>query len=107
MTKSTECPVDAFLKIIAQRWSSYILWILVLKGPLRFGALKREMPLISQKVLTQKLRELESAGILHRAYEPTIPPCVTYSLTPLGESLTPLLQMISDTAHMWREKGYI
>lgn len=107
MSEPSQCPVDAFLKIIGQRWSSYILWVLVLKGPIRFGALKREMPSISQKVLTQKLRELENVGIIHRAYEPTIPPCVTYSLTPLGKSITPILQMISDTAHLWREQGHI
>lgn len=107
MVKSSSCPVEAFLKIIAQRWSAYILWILCQKGHLRFGALRREIPAITQKVLTEKLRELENSGLIHRDYEPTIPPTVTYSLTSLGESIIPLLEMISKTAHLWREQGHI
>lgn len=107
MTIPSICPVDAFLKIIGQRWSSYILWVLVQKGPIRFGALKREIPAISQKVLTEKLRELEKSGLIHRDYEPTIPPTVTYSLTHLAQDLIPLLESINQIAHSWREQGYL
>lgn len=101
------CPVDAFLKIIGQRWNAYILHILLLNGPLRFGLLKKQIPGISQKVLTEKLRELEEATVIHRDYQNTIPPAVTYSLTERGRSLTPLLKEISLIAHDWRGQGYL
>lgn len=107
MNKLQGCPVEAFLKIIGQRWSSYILHILLLNQRLRFGELKRHIPNISQKVLTEKLRELEKADIIHRDYQNTIPPTVTYSLTKRGKSLSPLLKMISNIAHEWRLESYL
>ncbi len=102
-----KCPIDAFLRIIGQRWNSYILHILYVHGPLRFGVLRRQIPAISQKVLTQKLRELERVGIIHREQKETVPPEVTYSLTKLGASLKPLLQTVSKIANEWRSQGKI
>jgi DNA-binding HxlR family transcriptional regulator len=102
------CPVDKFFKIIGQKWSSYILWILSTDGALQFGQLKRRVKNISQKMLTQKLRELESAQILYRNQtQDNNQLTVIYSLTPLGMSLVPLLQSMSDIAHEWRNKGFI
>jgi DNA-binding HxlR family transcriptional regulator len=101
------CPVEAFLKIIGQRWNAYILHILLINGPLRFGILKKNIPGISQKVLTAKLRELESVKIIHRDYEETVPPKVTYSLTALGITLKPFLETMSDIAHSWRTDGVL
>lgn len=101
------CPVDAFYKLIGQRWSSYILWILVLKGPLRFTILKKEIHGISQKVLTEKLRELEKAGLIDRYVEFTIPPKVTYSLTERAKELGQIMSSISDIAHKWRDEGVL
>jgi DNA-binding HxlR family transcriptional regulator len=105
--KKTGCPVDNLLKLLGQRWSSYILWVLQSQGAKRFGELKRQIPGISQKVLTDKLRELEAAQLVHRDYQPTIPPTVTYSLAPLAKDLRPILAQISDLAHLWRERGLI
>jgi DNA-binding HxlR family transcriptional regulator len=101
------CPVEAFLKIIGQRWSSYILWVLESNGQMRFGELKRLVPNISQKVLTSKLRDLEKATLVSRTYEPTIPPTVTYELTNRGKELKYLLYVIGDTAYKWREDNII
>lgn len=101
------CPVDAFYKLIGQRWSSYILWVLELKGPQRFNSLLREIPGVSQKVLTEKLRELEKAGLIHRDFEATIPPKVTYSLTERAKELSPIMQDIAKLAHKWRDKGLL
>ncbi len=101
------CPVDAFYKLIGQRWSSYILWTLELNGPMRFNALLREIPRVSQKVLTEKLRELEQSGLIHRDYEPTIPPKVTYSLTARAKEITPIMHHIAKLAHKWREEGVL
>lgn len=101
------CPVEAFLKIVGLRWNSYILLILSQNGPIRFGKLKNLIPEITQKVLTEKLRELEKTGLVNRDYKPTIPPAVAYSLTELGKSLSPLLNMVSEIAHEWRKEGHI
>ncbi len=101
------CPVEAFLKIVGLRWNSYILLVLLQNGPIRFGQLKRLIPKITQKVLTDKLRELESAGLVHRDHQPTIPPTVIYSLTSLGQSLSPFLETVSNIAHAWRAQGVI
>ncbi len=103
----TKCPVDAFLKIIGQKWNAYILHILLINGPQRFGTLKKCIPGISQKVLTEKLRELEEAKMIYRDYQPTIPPAVTYGLSDRGIDIIPLLKMVSETAHRWRMKGYL
>ncbi|MCE2991744.1 MAG: helix-turn-helix transcriptional regulator [Candidatus Jidaibacter sp.] len=103
--KPPACPVDAFLKIFGQRWSAYILHMLNVNGPIRFGELKRLIAGISQKVLTQKLRELEEAKIIYRHYKNAIPPEVTYGLTQRGLELIPTLNLISELAHRWRSDG--
>lgn len=101
------CPVEAFLKLVGQRWSSYLLVTLLKSGEIRFGKLKKLIPKITSKVLTDKLRELESCGLVKRDYVPTIPPQVSYQLTELGCSLSPFLNMISEIAESWRVKGII
>lgn len=101
------CPVEAFLKLVGQRWNSYILVVLMQNGETRFGKLKKLIPQITAKVLIDKLRELEQAGLVNRDHQPTIPPTVSYELTKLGSSLSPLLTMVSDIAHTWRKKGII
>lgn len=68
--------------------------------PRRFGALRRELPGVSEKVLTQQLRELERDGIVHRAVHDQVPPKVEYSLTPLGVSLERALAPLGE----WGER---
>lgn len=101
------CPVEAFLKLIGQRWSPYILVVLLKNGKTRFGNLKKLIPQITSKVLTEKLRELETSGLVDRNYIPTIPPKVSYELTSLGNSLSPLLTMVTEIAEKWRNEGII
>lgn len=108
MKKLRSCPVDAFLQIVGQRWSSYILWILLENGPTRFGELKKRMAPISHKILTEKLRELEETKIVHRDSSVLSPPMVVlYSITDLGKTLIPWLQAMSDIAHDWRKRGFL
>lgn len=101
------CPVEAFLKLVGQRWSAYILVVLLKNGEIRFGKLKKVIPKITSKVLTEKLRELESFGLVQRDYLPKVPPQVSYKLTELGSSLSPFLNTISEIAESWRAKGII
>jgi DNA-binding HxlR family transcriptional regulator len=87
------CPVRDVLDRIGDKWS--VLIVLTLAGqPHRFGALKRAVPDISQRMLTQTLRDLQRDGFLRRTVYPTVPPSVEYALTPLGESLLEPLQAL-------------
>lgn len=96
---SDRCPAETTLKAIAGRWKLLILRELF-GGIRRFGQLKRALPQVSHKVLTQQLRELEDDGIIVRQLYPEVPPRVEYSLTTLGESLRPVLEHL----HVWGEQ---
>ena len=84
------CPVTATISVIGGKWKPIILWILF-QDTHRFGELKRMIPSITQKMLTQQLRDLERDGIVHREVYPVVPPKVEYSLTENGRSLSPIL----------------
>lgn len=100
----TGCPMDAILRLLMGPWTTYILWILRNEGPTRFGALKRHVTGVSAKMLTERLRLLEAAGIIARTYTPTIPPQVTYSLTTRGEELSEVFQSLDAIARRWRDE---
>jgi DNA-binding HxlR family transcriptional regulator len=85
------CPVTATLNVIGGRWKPLILYSLR-DRTIRFGELKRTMPGITQKMLTQQLRELEQDGIVTRKVYAQVPPKVEYSLTEFGESLGPIMK---------------
>jgi DNA-binding HxlR family transcriptional regulator len=88
------CPTRAVLDRITTRWSTLIVAALVLE-PHRFAELRRRIEGISEKMLSQNLKTLVTYGLVHREVEPTVPPKVTYSLTPLGEELAvPLCALI-------------
>jgi len=89
------CPVTATISVIGGKWKSIILWILY-QDTHRFGELKRKIPNITQKMLTQQLRELERDGIVHREVYAVVPPKVEYSLTETGYSLTPIMKAMAD-----------
>ena len=93
--KSQQCPAEKTLDIIGGRWKVLILWQLF-QGERRFSELFRALAGITQKMLTQQLRELEKDGIVHRRVYPQIPPKVEYSLTPLGKSLRPVVDAMCE-----------
>jgi len=89
------CPVRDLLNHIGGKWSTLLLQALA-ERPYRFGDLRRMVPDISQRMLTQTLRDLQRDGYIHREVFPTKPPSVEYSMTPLGRSLyLPLSQVIN------------
>ena len=91
------CPVRDVLDHIGDKWSSLLLVALGAR-PHRFGELKRSIPDISQRMLTQTLRDLQADGLISRHVFATMPPSVEYRLTELGESLMPSLMGLMDWA---------
>ncbi|MDF2548247.1 MAG: hxlR [Anaerosolibacter sp.] len=100
--KEYTCTFEITIDLIGGKWKPIIIWHLGTKGTKRFSELKRLLPQITQKMLTQQLRELESDGLLERKVYPEVPPKVEYSLTNSGESLMPILRMMCE----WGEKYY-
>ncbi|MBP1969372.1 DNA-binding HxlR family transcriptional regulator [Virgibacillus natechei] len=86
------CEKELTLAVIGGKWKMLILWHLGKVGTQRFNALKRLMPGITQRMLVNQLRELESDFIIHREVYPVVPPKVEYSLTDRGKSLMPILE---------------
>lgn len=87
MKKQTySCGLDAAMDVVGGKWKALILWELD-AGARRFGTLKRSIPGISEKMLTQQLRDMEAHGLVHREIHHQVPPKVEYSLTAFGDSL--------------------
>lgn len=89
----TGCPAEVTLAVINGTWKVPILFHLA-KQTRRFSELRRDVQHVSQKVLTQQLREMERDGIVHRKVYAQVPPKVEYSLTVTGKSLLPVVQVM-------------
>ncbi len=89
--KTYNCPMEMTMDLIGGKWKVLILWHLSI-DVLRFNELKRMFPDVTQKMLTQQLRDLEANGLINRKVYPQVPPKVEYSLTEIGCSLVPVLQ---------------
>lgn len=87
---SPGCPVEAALTLISGKWKAVVLWHL-LQGTLRFNEIRRRLPDVTQRMLTNQLRELEADGFIIRTVYPQVPPKVEYSLSERGRSLEPVL----------------
>jgi len=98
------CPMDSLLRLLMGPWTTYILYVLRSNGPTRFGELKRRVAGVSAKVLTARLRMLEQSDVLERHYEPTIPPQVTYALSPRGRELADVIDRLGMIAKKWKEE---
>lgn len=91
--QSSICPVEYTMDVIGGKWKCVLLYHLT-GGAKRFNELRRACPAISQRMLTLQLRELERDGIIHREVHHQVPPKVEYSLTGLGRTLVPIIQLI-------------
>lgn len=85
------CPVATTVQLIGSKWKLLILRNL-LAHPWRFNELRKSLEGISQKVLTDSLRSMEEDGLVTRTVYPEVPPRVEYSVSPLGESMRPIIQ---------------
>ena len=99
---SADSAEEAF-KLIEGRWKMMILFHLFDKEMLRFSELERAIPLASQKMLIQQLRDLERNGVVKRTIYPQVPPRVEYSLTDLGQALRPALHELVRWANLRKE----
>ena len=93
-----KCPLQKMLETVGGKWKILIIFNLHQHEIVRFGALHRMLPGISQKVLTSQLKELEAASFIKRKVYPEVPPRVEYSLTAKGKSLYPVLDSMSQWA---------
>lgn len=87
------CPVEATLSLIGGKWKGVILWHL-LHGTMRFNEIRRRLSGVTQRMLTNQLRELEADGFIVRTVYPQVPPKVEYSLSDRGRSLEPVIRAL-------------
>src|SRR5271167_3118205 len=99
------CAIGGMLELLTRPWTLHILWYLSHDGPMRFGVLRRQVDGISSRVLTERLRTLESAGFVFRHYEQTIPPAVTYGITDRMKDIEKVLAQLEGLSRKWRGEG--
>ncbi len=102
MSITKVCPIEEAINLIGHKWKVLIIRNLLNENNQRFGCLQKGINGISQKMLTQQLRQMEQDGLVSRKVFAEVPPKVEYSLTDLGRSLQPILESISN----WG-KGYL
>ena len=90
------CPVEVSITLLSGKWKYLMFWHLN-EGTKRYNELMKIVPGVSQKMLTQQLKELEKDGLISRTVYPEVPPRVKYSLTELGQSAFPILEKM----HSW------
>ncbi|EFM12594.1 transcriptional regulator, HxlR family [Paenibacillus curdlanolyticus YK9] len=95
----TVCSYSHVLEIISNKWTALVIYALE-DGTIRYGEIKRRIAGISQKMLTQTLKQLERDGLISRKVTPSVPPVVEYKLTLLGESLIPYMRQLTEWANV-------
>lgn len=88
-----ECPLSECMALLGGAWTPHVVWHLS-GGPRRFSELREDIPRISAKVLSARLKQMEENGIVSREVLATSPPSVEYDLTPLGRELMPVIEKI-------------
>ena len=96
-----ECPVATTVSLIGNKWKLLILRNLLVR-PWRFNELHRNLEGISQKVLTESLRQMETDGIITRTVYPEVPPRVEYALSEIGESMRPILMSMQEWGNNYK-----
>ena len=99
------CAISGLLELLTRPWTMHILWSLSTNGPMRFGALRKNVAGISARVLTERLRTLEQARFVYRNYEQTIPPTVTYGITERMKDIEKVLSQLEALARKWQGDG--
>ena len=103
-TRPSQQSCDAIGKLlgtITRRWTLQILWMLISEGPTRFGALRRKVHGISPRMLTVRLRALESEGLVYRKFKRGAPSEATYGLTVMAAEIGAILEELHHAANRW------
>ena len=100
------CPIEYTVKLIGHKWKVLILRNLLNKDTQRFSDLSKGIEGISQKMLTQQLRQMEADGLISRKIYPEVPPKVEYSLTEIGQTLRPILDEMNKWGIEHMRKSY-
>ena len=93
--------IGTLLGTITRRWTLQLIWVLIIEGPTRFGALRRKVDGISARMLAVRLRALEAEGIVWREYTPGAPSEATYGLTPMAHEMGAVLERLQEIAARW------
>ena len=102
--EDSSLPIEIALGLIGGKWKVLIMWLLR-DSISRFSELKRSIPIITQKMLTAQLRELESDGLVFRKVYAQVPPKVEYSLTDLGKSFLPIVKAMNKWGESFTNKN--
>jgi DNA-binding HxlR family transcriptional regulator len=103
--ESAVCPnFHEAIELIGKRWTGAIVCALT-ERPMRYGELRKAVPGLSDRLLSQRLRELEEEGLVQRAVEAATPVRVTYSLTEVGEELGPAIRELKAWARKWKHSA--
>ena len=96
------CPVlhDA-IELIGKRWTGAIIVVLLEGGAMRFSEIAAAVPQLSDRLLSERMKELEARGIVERRVQPDAPGKVSYDLTEMGRELAPALQQLKSWSHRW------
>lgn len=98
------CNVGACMQVLGGAWTPNVIWFLS-GGPRRFGELRRDIPAISAKMLSARLRALEEKGVVLRKVVPTSPPSTEYVLTELGQEYVPAIRAIAEVGAKLKAKA--
>ncbi|GBF33641.1 transcriptional regulator [Desulfocucumis palustris] len=99
------CPMILVQNIVSGKWKILILWYLSY-NTLRFNDIKKRLPYVTQKMLTQQLRSLEKDNLIFRKVYPVVPPKVEYGLTEVGKKIIPILEMMHGFGAEYLEQGH-
>jgi len=96
------CPkLHEAVELVGKRWTGAIVAVLLEGGPMRFSAIAAAVPQLSDRLLSERLKELETRGVVERTVHPGSPARVDYALTPMGRELAPALQALGQWGRRW------
>ena len=105
-TPSGNCPVTPGLTLFQGKWTDQVLYVLCIYDTIRFGELKRNLPGVTNTMLTATLKDLEAKNIVHREQFNEVPPHVEYSLTEKGRDLYPIFYAMMNWGYKYEEDFY-
>ena len=107
VTENGNCPVTPLLLMLQGRWKSQIMYEMCIYDTVRFSQLKKDLPEITNTMLSKALRELEEDGLIDRKQFNEIPPHVEYSLTDMGRDLLPVFYAIMNWGFKYEDRLYV